>query len=250
MADVFERSNLTENQRQVWIAQALVPQAPIYSLAVGLAIFGEVKPFHFQAAFQALLHSSDSLRTVFEEQESVPMQRVVPEIRYSMPYFDFSAYPDPRAKAKEWMENRCRIPFDLGRSLFDSALIEISSTEFVWFLNTHHIISDAWSIKLIYEAMSRAYGLSVTGSLPKRMELYQFQDYVAFERQRRDSVRRGKARDYWQRKLSAHTESVRFYGKSGLKRGTKIHRISHELGPGPYKRTEACDRSNQFLGRH
>ena len=65
-----ETTNLLHNQLQVWIAQALLPDQPIYNLAVALKISGEIDLRSFQDAFQTLLNSSDALRTVFEVKHS------------------------------------------------------------------------------------------------------------------------------------------------------------------------------------
>jgi len=73
----LEQSNLTSNQLQVWMGQSLIPEVPIYNLAVALKIQGAVDPVHFGKAFEALINSSDALRTVIEEIDGVPMQRIL-----------------------------------------------------------------------------------------------------------------------------------------------------------------------------
>ncbi|MGH7772388.1 MAG: condensation domain-containing protein, partial [Candidatus Binatia bacterium] len=128
-ADPYERSNLTKNQLQVWIGQALVPEAPVYHLAGILNITGEIDPTHFQKAFQTLINSSDALRTVLEETDGVPRQKVIQPFPYSVEYLDFSSLPDPRSEAKTWAHKSCQSPFNLQQRLFDSVLIKTSAKE-------------------------------------------------------------------------------------------------------------------------
>ena len=59
--DLHQESNLTSNQLQVWIAQTLLPEVPIYNLAVALYLEGEIDPEHFDKAFRVLIDSSDAL---------------------------------------------------------------------------------------------------------------------------------------------------------------------------------------------
>jgi hypothetical protein len=41
--------------------------------------------------------------------------------------------------------------------LFDSTLIKLAETEFVWCLVVHHLIGDGWSFELIYRHMADLY---------------------------------------------------------------------------------------------
>lgn len=50
--DLYQQSNLTSNQLQVWIAQNLLPEVPIYNLAVVPHLEGEIEPDHFHKAFR------------------------------------------------------------------------------------------------------------------------------------------------------------------------------------------------------
>ena len=53
--DPYQMSNLTSNQLQVWIAQNLLPEMPIYNLAVALHLEDKIEPGHFYKAFRVSL---------------------------------------------------------------------------------------------------------------------------------------------------------------------------------------------------
>src|SRR5713226_4609583 len=152
--DLYQQSNLTTNQLQVWIGQALVPDAPIYHLAAALKICGDIDPKHFQKAFQVLINSSDALRTVVEEVDGIPSQRVLPELKYVLDFVDLSHLTKSQGRVKTWMHERCQAPLNWQERLFDSALIKLSAREFVWYLNIHHLICDGWSFEWIYRQMA------------------------------------------------------------------------------------------------
>ena len=211
--DLYQQSNLTMNQVRVWMAQALVPEVPIYHLAVALNICGEIDPKHFQKAFQVLINSSDALRTVVEEIDGIPTRRVLPELKYVLDFVDLSHLPKEQQRAKSLMEERCQIPLNWQERLFDSALIKLSSTEFLWYLNVHHLICDGWSFELIYRHMADLYQRSMQGRLPETVPLLPFGDYIAHEHAQRESSRYRKAEAYWKQKLTEDASQISFYGK-------------------------------------
>ncbi|MBO0800030.1 MAG: non-ribosomal peptide synthetase, partial [Blastocatellia bacterium] len=69
-------SNLSRNQLLVWTGQKLQPDVPLYNMVHTFTISGAVDAKHLQNAFQTLLNSSDALRTVIEEIDGIPQQRV------------------------------------------------------------------------------------------------------------------------------------------------------------------------------
>ncbi|MGE5215836.1 MAG: amino acid adenylation domain-containing protein, partial [Chloroflexota bacterium] len=228
--NVYEQSNLTNNQLQVWLAQNLVPEAPIYNLAVALHIEGEIDPDHFSRAFRILVDSSDALRTVVEEYDGIPVQRILPQAPAMIDFHDFSEDPEAEARARNLMAARCEIPIDWRRTAYDTTLIKIAPKHFAWYLNVHHIVCDGWSFEVIYRHMADLYRASVEGRLPDRVALPAFADYLDYERDFRCSLRHKKAQAYWSQALAHGGESVNFYGKLPLRATTRVRRISHELG--------------------
>ncbi|MGE0127961.1 MAG: amino acid adenylation domain-containing protein [Blastocatellales bacterium] len=228
---LYERSNLTKNQLLIWVGQQLQPELPLYNnSAYTFALSGEIDRAHFQKAFQALVNSSDALRTVIEEIDGIPQQRVIADFRYEMDYLDFSALPDSASALQTWARERCRIPFDFSKRLFDSALIKISEGQFVWYLNQHQIVTDGRSIWLIFKLQSELYQRSLNGELEERVALPAFQDYLNYEREYYGSARYRKAKAYWDEKLAAELEPIRFYGKTRSARTTFVKRVPCELG--------------------
>ncbi len=209
----------------------MLPEAPIYNLATALHLEGEIDPYHFSRAFRVLVNSSDALRTIIEENDGIPMQRVLPQAAAFMDFLDFSQHAEAEIQARIWIARHCETPIHWLQVLYHSALIKIGSKHFVWYLNVHHIICDGWSFELIYRQMSELYRASFEGRLPARANLPAFADYRAYERDYRRSSRHQKAEAYWNEVLARGGNIVNFYGKLPLGMTTKVCRISHELGP-------------------
>ncbi|HEY2989059.1 MAG TPA: condensation domain-containing protein, partial [Candidatus Binatia bacterium] len=227
--DVYERSNLTRHQLLIWLGQKFEPDVPLYNVAVTFTLSGGLDPGHFRKAFQTLIDSSDALRTVIEEMDGVPQQRVLESLRYEAAYLDFSASSEPEAAFQNWLQDRARVLFDFRRRLFDSALAKIGADRFVWFLNQHHIITDGWSVALAYQYMSELYERSLHGRLDEAAPLPRFEDYIRREREDRTSARHSEAAAYWKRKLADKPEPL-VYSGSYQKRTHNVQRVSCNLG--------------------
>jgi len=238
----FEGTNLAPRQLQVWIAQKLLSNEPIYNLAVPLTLSGNIDPVLFQRAFQTLVNSSDALRMVFEEFRGTPIRRVVPKLDYDLPFLDFSIRPDPPAATQTWVQKKARATFDLKRRSFDAALLKVSANKFVWFLNIHHVISDAWSVQLIYQCMAELYAAASHGNLPNKIALNSFESVLASEDRAKQTPRANKAEVYWKQKLSGDSEPLRFYGTVANKSSNRVTRRIVDLEPERFGRLKRAIR--------
>lgn len=228
--DIYERSNLTKHQWLIWLGQKLHPEVPLYNTAVTFTLSGKVDRGHFQKAFQTLVNSGDTLRTVIEETDGAPQQKVLEAFSYEMEFLDFSAGARPEAGFENWLRDRCRAVFDFHERLFDSALAKIADDQYVWYFNQHHIVSDGWSVWLAYRYVAEFYGRSLHGGLEAVVALPGFQDYVRRQREEQASPRHREAEAYWERKLAEKPPPLNIGGASKAKWTAEVQRTSCELG--------------------
>jgi amino acid adenylation domain-containing protein len=228
--DIYERSNLTKHQWLVWLGQKLHPEVPLYNMVVTFTLSGKVDRGHFQKAFQTLVNSSDALRTVIEETDGAPQQKVLETFSYEMEFLDFSAGARPEAGFENWLRDRCRAAFDFHERLFDSALAKIADDRYVWYFNQHHIVSDGWSVWLAYRYVAELYGRSLRGGLEAAVALPRFQDHVLRQREEQASPRQREAEAYWERKLAEKLPPLNISSGSKAKWTAEAQRTSCELG--------------------
>ena len=204
--DIQERSNLTRNQLLFWAGQKLRPAEPLYNMAVCYSIPSRIDVDRLQAAWRALVDSSDALRTVIEERDGVPMQTVLPRIDHTMELVD----------AKD-IDKRSQTVFDLEKRLFDAAVIKIADDSFIIYISHHQIIGDAWASYLIYRRLSELYE-------GREVDCPPFQQYVDYERENRGSTRYQKSETYWQQQLDSPADEIRLYGEApgATTRGRRI----------------------------
>lgn len=237
--DLYRESNLTQNQLLVWVGQRLQPDVPLYNLASVIRLPGEVDPAVFQQAFSALVRSSDALRSVFDESDRVPRQRVRDAVPDTVELVDLSHNPAPEQALQQWVAERCTRPFDLGARVFDTALVRLSATELAWYFGYHHIIADAWSGWLVTAHTADLYahlaaGQTAPAGLPR------FADYVAAERANFGTDQYARSARYWADKLAAEPEALRFNGRLRPKTGSRVTRITVGLGAERTRRLRAA----------
>ena len=227
---LYDRSNLTKSQLLIWLGQKLSAKKPLYNMVLSFRIKGPINPTYFQNAFQALVDATDALRTIFEEENGVPHQRILDEFPYRVEFIDLSNDPGARKNLKNRLVQRSQNLFDLTKPLFDSALIKVGEDECIWYLNQHHLITDAWSTSLVYRHMAQFYELAVQKQDNATPNLPSYNDFVSFERNKRSSSSHEKALSYWREKTSNQFTPVDFYGKAVSKESLATERVHTDLG--------------------
>ena len=237
-SDISERSNLTKRQLFMWMGHKLDPGRPSYNMMMAFTIEGPLNPAYFFDAFQALVDHTDALRTVIKDKDKdkdkevdgVPQQRVQRYMFCELDYLDFSEMPEPETLLQRWLEQRRVIPFNLEERLFDSALIKMAPERFIWYLNLHHIIIDAWSFSLLYRRMADFYQYALQERLHDIAPPPSFEAYIEYERSYRRSAQYKQAAAYWQEKLAKPIEPTRFYGKVFHQKTKEMARVAYDLG--------------------
>ena len=150
-------SELTVSQQRIWTGQKLCPNEPLYNMAMAFHITGKLNPELFNAAFQEVVKQNDALRTVFTDHDGVPVQYILKELNYETELIDLSTSSNSAQLVQSLLRTRAAQPFTLEKRLFESILLKESDDSYVWFLNQHHLICDAWSCALLYDRVAHYY---------------------------------------------------------------------------------------------
>jgi amino acid adenylation domain-containing protein len=147
---------LTHVENLIWIGQRMAGSAPIYNMALAVTLHG-IDAERFATAYERLAAGFAPLRASVRAGDDGPMLDLATERPRELQRLDLRAEDDALASANNWMERAAAEPFDLNEPLLRSALIRVDDASYVWFINQHHIITDAWSCKLMLAAMDREY---------------------------------------------------------------------------------------------
>jgi aspartate racemase len=224
---------LTQQQMQVWAAQKLYPDLPLYNLVVTFTIEGTVSPASFRQAFQTLLNATDTLRTVIEEINGLPRRRILSQVDYSVPLLDFSEAADPQSYFNSWLREQTQTGFDLSICLFDTALVQMADNHFIWYLKLHHLVADGWSFSVLYRRLQQLYE-QIGRDQPVDTPAYpQFETYLAEETQYLASEQYQEDEHYWQTKQAVQPQPapLKLYGRPLIYGPGQSHRVVCPLGP-------------------
>jgi amino acid adenylation domain-containing protein len=242
-------SNLTPHQLLMWMAHELYPGVPLHRLATVSTLAAPIEVEHFRRAFQTLVDSSDALRTVIETVHGVPRQRVLEPMPRPLEYLDMSAAPDPEAAAEAWIRARARAPLALAECPYDAVLIKTGEARFLWLFNVQHAVFDGVSTFLLARLLGRCYERSLAGTLPARLPMPRFQDYVRDQLEYERSPDAARAQAYWRDRLSLDTEPLSFYGETPRKTTTAAARVSRTLAPEQMRRLDALAQTGRLFPR-
>ena len=220
--------NLTQSQLMIWTGQELNPAVPLYNVIMRFDLLGSIDTIRYQEAFKLLVQQSDAMRTVFALVDGAPMQKVLEDVQSELEVVDFSSKSDKEKVLNEWITQHNAHNFDLSQPLFYSALIKLGPAHYVWYLNEHHIIIDAWGVTTQYKALSRFYhDLGNNTSANTEYRLPTFDAFI--QSQAQDDAGNGPA-EYWEHKLKDTPPALRLYGYTGQVLTTASNRLTVELG--------------------
>lgn len=218
--------DLTWSQRLLWTGQELHPGSPLYNMALAFEIQGPLDLDAFDQAFQAVLNGCDALRTVFEMLDGEPRRRVLEPYHHRSERLDHST-PAAGELGALLSERSARL-FDLGGPLFDSALIRTPERHHLWFLNQHHLITDASGCAVVYRAVLEAYQQARAGTLGEVFPLPSYEAFADHERRAVQTERHREARHYWTDRQS-RISPVELYGQRTPRQNTRTERVTLEL---------------------
>ena len=193
------------SQEGLWYMNQLQPESSAYNLPVGLRFTGHLDCHALERSLQAIVNRHDALRTRFDLQETELSQVVTREFIVSLPLTDFSDVPEGRRYQETWEMaiNETRLAFDLSRiPLFRLRLFRLQPNDHVLICVMHHIISDGWSLDILFRELSQLYNAYGAGEGSPLGELeVQYADYAAWQREYLEGEVLGEQLSYWKEQL-------------------------------------------------
>ncbi|MDY7105944.1 MAG: amino acid adenylation domain-containing protein [Actinomycetota bacterium] len=174
---------ITPMQRALWTSQRRNPTAPLQNMALLSHVQAPVDPDRLRDAFAAVVAASDVLRSRVVADDAGAAVRVGDEDAVT------EVIELNRADAHAWAQQRVATPIDLAVRGYDSAVLVHADGTVSWYLALHHVITDATSSLLVYEATAAAY----------RGEVVDLDSYYGWARdlRSRPDRRRDRASEHW-----------------------------------------------------
>ncbi len=224
----IENLQLTKSQLSIWMGQKLNPESPLYNMAHAFSLYGNVDIDVFKGAFALLVTHSDALRCVFYEEKAIPIQQIRSELIYDLEFLDFSSLA--QSEIQDWLKQRSQRQFDLSTCLFDSIIIKVKEGHYIWFLNIHHLVTDATSSTILFGLMSDLYKRIKNENEDEIKLIPQFKAYINYEVEQVFSKKNESISAYWKEKVASLKTLPELYGHKNTYVTTKAKRKVIPLG--------------------
>ncbi|HEU0054821.1 MAG TPA: amino acid adenylation domain-containing protein, partial [Longimicrobium sp.] len=201
---------LSFTQERLWFLDRLEPGSAVYNIPMARRLGGALDEAALERALGEIVRRHEALRTVFAEVGGSPVQVIAPFGGFALPVEDLSGLSDAdrEAAVRRRAREEAARPFDLAAGpLFRAALLRLGAEDHVLLLSMHHIVSDGWSMGVLFRELSALYEAYREGGESPLPELpLQYADYAVWQREQLE----GKVLDlqlaYWRERLAGAPE--------------------------------------------
>ncbi|HST61260.1 MAG TPA: amino acid adenylation domain-containing protein, partial [Longimicrobium sp.] len=173
-------------QERLWFLDQLESESAFYNVPAALRLRGALDAAALERTLAEIVRRHEALRTVFPEVNGAPVQRVLPFAGFVLAADDLSGQEDAAREAEAVRRARedAGRPFDLARGpLFRASLLRLAADDHVLLLCMHHVVSDGWSMGVLFGELSALYGAFVAGEpSPLPALAVQYADFAVWQR--------------------------------------------------------------------
>ncbi|MDQ2935946.1 MAG: amino acid adenylation domain-containing protein [Acidobacteriota bacterium] len=147
-------------QQRLWFLDQFEPGSSLYNINRALRLKGTLDLSKLERAVQMIAARHEALRTTFVATDGRPVQIIKPAVTVPFQVQDLRSVPSGarEEETKRLIQVEAEKPFDLSRGpLLRVTVLHLAEQEHVLLLSIHHIISDAWAIKIFFLELSTFY---------------------------------------------------------------------------------------------
>ncbi|WP_408048773.1 condensation domain-containing protein, partial [Tenacibaculum halocynthiae] len=177
---------LSSTQKRMYFLHEYDRNSVVYNIPMVVTLSGVLDIEKLKFAFQKLIERHDSLRTVFEFIKGKPVQRILPEVNFSIKNFNIDTDIDLA------IDSFIR-PFNLSEGpLLRVGVASISAQESLMIIDTHHIISDGVTSTILLEDLKSLYKEEILPNLS-----IQYKDYVMWQLEKKQQEEIKSHEEFW-----------------------------------------------------
>ncbi|MBW3570023.1 MAG: amino acid adenylation domain-containing protein, partial [Gemmatimonadetes bacterium] len=193
-------------QERLWFLDRLQPDSASYNVPAALRLRGTADVHALERALGEIVRRHEPLRTTFAEAEGGPVQVIAPFAGFVLAVDDLSGlhHVQREAEVRRRAAADAARPFDLTAGpLFRASLLRLAGDEHVLLLCMHHVVSDGWSMGVLFRELSVLYGGYRQGGEPALPELaVQYADYAVWQREQLRGEGLDRQLAYWRERLA------------------------------------------------
>ncbi|MBD1582659.1 non-ribosomal peptide synthetase [Pseudoalteromonas sp. S16_S37] len=197
----LKQGYLSSAQQRIWFISQYEQPSYAYNMAGLIKFSRSVSVSDLNCAINNLLSRHDILRSNFFDGDNGAIQRVNEDYQFCLTVRPTSADPSKASLVKQ-LHSELRYCFDLVNELLvrGTFFTDDEREQGQWlYLSMHHIVADGWSVGLFVQALLAQLSESpTTNDKP-----LQYQDYVYWESQFRQTDDYQRQLSYWQDQLTS-----------------------------------------------
>ena len=191
-------------QERLWFLDQLVPDSPLYNIALAQRLCGPLDRRALEKSLNELLRRHESLRTTFVMRQDQPVQVIAPSLSLPLPLIDLRALATREQEVERLAREEGMQPFELAHGpLLRARLLWVGEQEHVLLLSMHHIISDGWSMGIVAHelaALYQAFSAGLPSPLPPLP--IQYADFACWQRGWLQGELLESQLSYWRQQLA------------------------------------------------
>lgn len=191
-------------EQRLWFIHQLEPGTATYNIPLIYRLSGALNRQALENSITHLIRRHESLRTTFTNKHEGLVRVIAQQESFVLSFTDLSTATDDKREAelKRQIDTETNFCFNLQDGpLFRVNLLRLADKEHIFLINMHHIISDGWSMNILWRDLAALYDTFCQNMLPSLPELtIQYADFAHWQRKRDDVLSRQLS--YWKNTLS------------------------------------------------
>ena len=173
-------------QQRLWFLDRFEPGSPFYNITRALRLRGLLDVRSLGRTLREIVRRHETLRTTFPSSGGLPVQVIAAVGDASLLMVDLGGLgtAEREAAVADLATLWARRPFDLAAGpLLRAGLLRLDEVEHVLLLSLHHIVSDGWSMRVLFRELKLLYEAYAAGAPSPLPELpVQYADFAAWQR--------------------------------------------------------------------
>ncbi|HEX6289131.1 MAG TPA: condensation domain-containing protein, partial [Herpetosiphonaceae bacterium] len=196
-------------QERLWFLDQWDPGNTVYNVPFATRLKGHLRVDAFERSLNEIIRRHEALRTTFVAVDGQPRQIVAPALTIPLPLIDLRSLPHAAqaTEVQRLIAANARHRFDLARGpLLRAELLRLHAEgtrqEYIFLLNIHHIVFDAWSVGLFLRELTVLYDAFVNDRPSPLPDLaIQYPDFAIWQRGWLQGPVLREQIAYWKRQL-------------------------------------------------
>jgi amino acid adenylation domain-containing protein len=193
-------------QQRLWFLDQYECGSAVYNIPNAVRLNGLLDVAVLEQSLNEIVQRHEALRTTFSAVRGKPMQVITPTLPLTLALTDLQKLPKfkRQAEVRRLANQEAQCPFDLSQGpLLRASLLRLGKKDHVLLLTMHHVVSDGWSMGVLFRELSVLYEAFSAGRPSPLSELpIQYADFAVWQRQWLQGEVLEEQLDYWKKQLN------------------------------------------------